>query len=155
MNYKHCCIVGADGAYKTFCPCVGAGRGWQNGRERPARHPCREQAPDRREPDCHAALCGAKGFVMPFWDSDINWTEAATDEEIAVWEDEHTAPESPESSGDLEACVTALEQSQDSAWSEQANVGVGQHWMTRSSCWIRCGVPGRRLQRLCRSRLRP
>lgn len=73
MHYKHCCIVGADGAYKTFCPCVGAGRGWQNGRERPARHPCREQAPDRREPDCHAALCGAKGFVMPFWDSDINY----------------------------------------------------------------------------------
>lgn len=62
------------------------------------------------------------GFIKPRWDS-IGWTEAATDEEIAAWEAEHPAlevPEPHEPSGDLEECVTALEQAQAEIWSAQA-----------------------------------
>ena len=36
---------------------------------------------------------GAAGFIRPKWDADTtDWTEAATEEEIAAWESEHPDP---------------------------------------------------------------
>ena len=38
---------------------------------------------------------GAAGFIRPKWDADTtDWTEAATEEEIAAWESEHPNPNS-------------------------------------------------------------
>lgn len=44
-------------------------------------------------PPALRAHAGASGFVRPKWNDDTaDWTEAATEEEITAWEDEHPAP---------------------------------------------------------------
>ncbi len=53
---------------------------------------------------------GAPGLIKPKWDSETTaWVEAATEEEIEVWEAEHPAPEIPEPGETLESRVDALE----------------------------------------------
>ena len=94
MNYKHSCVVDADGVYQTFVLVLleqneegettenvqgytGAGGDQLN-------HPA---PPARRHP------AGTAGFITPKWDSDTGaWTEGATAEEIAAWEAEHPDP---------------------------------------------------------------
>lgn len=113
MNYKHCCVVGADGAYKTFV-LVLLEQGEDDETVEHVQH--YKLAEGERLIDAHPPAmrpyAGAAGFIKPRWDS-IAWVEGATDEEIAAWEAEHPAPEEPEDptppSGDLEQRVTTLE----------------------------------------------
>lgn len=121
MNYKHCCVVSADGAYKTFVLVL-----LEEGEDAKTVEIIQhyklaegEQLIDTK-PLVMRPYAGAAGFIKPRWDS-IGWTEAATDEEIAAWEEENLAPEAseppPEPSGDLKDRVTALEQVQAEIWS--------------------------------------
>lgn len=120
MNYKHCCVVSADGAYKTFVFVLP-----EEGEDAKTVEIIQhyklaegEQLIDTK-PLVMRPYAGAAGFIKPRWDS-IEWIEVATDEEIAAWEAEHPAlevPEPHEPSGDLEDRVTALEQAQAEVWS--------------------------------------
>lgn len=123
MKYKHCCVVDADGAYKTFV-LVLLEQGEDGETVERVQHyklAEGEQLIDMNPPAMRP-YAGAAGFIKPRWNL-IEWTEAATDEEIAAWEVEHPASEVPEPrepSEDLEDRVTALEQAQTEIWSAQA-----------------------------------
>lgn len=96
MNYKHCCVVGADGAYKTFV-LVLLEQGEDGETVENVQH--YKLVEGERligvHPPAMRPYAGAAGFIKPRWDS-IAWVEGATDEEIAAWEAEHPAPEVPE-----------------------------------------------------------
>ncbi|WP_051131808.1 DUF4376 domain-containing protein [Oscillibacter ruminantium] len=90
MNYKHCCVIDADGYYQTFVrvllpeDAVPQVQGYilQNG----------ESLLDTVAPT-NPPYAGAIGLVRPKWDDPSNaWVEGATAEEIAAWEAEHPAP---------------------------------------------------------------
>lgn len=96
MKYKHCCVVGADGAYKTFV-LVLLEHG-EDGKtvERVQHYKLAEgERLVATKPPAMRSYAGATGFIKPRWDS-IEWVEAASAEEIAAWEAEHPAPEVPE-----------------------------------------------------------
>lgn len=120
MEYKHCCVIDALKFYKTLVLVIISNNPGEDGSVTskaevqyyamlPGESLIETKPPSMRQ---HA---GALGFVKPKWDEDGNsWTEGATEDEIAAWEDEHPAPEEPEDptppSGDLEGRVTDLEQ---------------------------------------------
>lgn len=123
MNYKHCCVVDADGAYKTFV-LVLLEKGEDGEKVESVQHYKLAEGEQlvATKPPAIRPYAGAAGFIKPRWDS-IAWIEAATDEEIAAWETEHPAPEvtePPEPSGNLEERVAALEKAQAEIWSAQA-----------------------------------
>ena len=95
MNYKHSCVIDAEFMYKTFVLALlvdsEEGSGWlaQNYSLMDD-----EQLVDTAPPIMRP-YAGAAGFIRPKWDADTtDWTEAATEEEIAAWESEHPNPNS-------------------------------------------------------------
>ena len=95
MNYKHCCVVGADGAYKTFVLVL-----LEQGEDGETTETVQGYtlAEGERLLDVHPPIikahAGSLGFVYPRWDDDTTaWVEGATDEELAAWDAEHPAPE--------------------------------------------------------------
>ena len=96
MKYKHCCVVGADGAYKTFV-LVLLEQGEDGETVERVQHyklTEGEQLIDANPPAMRP-YASAAGFITPRWDGSA-WVEAASAEEIAAWEAEHPAPEVPE-----------------------------------------------------------
>lgn len=94
MNYKHCCVVGADGAYKTFVLVL-----LEQGEDGETTETVQgyKMAEGQRLLDVHPPIikahAGSPGFVYPRWDDDAAaWVEGATTEELAAWEAEHPAP---------------------------------------------------------------
>lgn len=94
MNYKHCCIVGADGAYKTFVLVL-----LEQGEDAEITETVQgyKMAEGERLLDVLPPIiknhAGSAGFVCPRWDEDAEtWCEGATAEELAAWEEEHPAP---------------------------------------------------------------
>ena len=94
MNYKHCCVVGADGAYKTFVLVL-----LEQGEDGETTENVQgyKMAEDERLLDVHPPIiknhAGSAGFVKPRWDDDTAaWVDGATAEELAAWETEHPAP---------------------------------------------------------------
>ena len=94
MDYKHCCVVNADGVYQTFvlvlleqneeCETTENVQGYKLAEG--------EQLIDTALPAMRQHA-GTSGFITPKWDDDTEaWIEAATAEEIAAWEAEHPAP---------------------------------------------------------------
>ena len=94
MSYKHCCVVDADGAYKTFvlvlleqgedAEITGTVQGYKMGDG--------EQLLDA-QPPLYKVNAGGAGFVKPRWDEGTAaWVEGASAEELAAWEAEHPAP---------------------------------------------------------------
>ena len=94
MSYKHCCVVDADGAYKTFvlvlleqgedAEITGTVQGYKLGDG--------EQLLDA-QPPLYKVNAGGAGFVKPRWDEGTAaWVEGASAEELAAWEAEHPAP---------------------------------------------------------------
>lgn len=115
MNYKHSCVVDADGAYKTFVLVLleqnKEGETIENVQGYTLTEG--EQLIDTAPPAMRQHA-GTSGFITPKWDSGTSaWTEGATAEQIAAWEAEHPAPEEPEDPtppiGDLVQRVTTLE----------------------------------------------
>lgn len=115
MNYKHSCVVDADGAYKTFVlVLLEEGEGGETV-ENVQNYELKdgERLIDAKPPTMRP-YAGAAGYIYPRWDDDTGgWIECATEDEIADWEAEHLAPEEPEDptppGGDLEQRVTTLE----------------------------------------------
>ena len=111
MSYKHCCVVDADGAYKTFvlvlleqgedAEITGTVQGYKLGDG--------EQLLDA-QPPLYKVNAGGAGFVKPRWDEGTAaWVEGATAEELAAWEAAHPAP-----AVDLDA-LRAVKQEQNKA----------------------------------------
>ena len=100
MDYKHSCVIDADGNYKTLVLVL-----LEEGDEGESREAIQyyelldgeflvDTAPPVMRP-----YAGATGLISPKWDADTAaWVEAASEEEIADWEAEHPAPEVPEPS---------------------------------------------------------
>ena len=98
MKYKHCCVVDADGTYKTFVLVM-----LEQGEEDQIAENVQgytltdgEYLLDAQPPliKDHA---GDAGFVRPCWDeSAAAWVEGATGEDLAAWESEHPDPVSLE-----------------------------------------------------------
>lgn len=94
MNYKHCCVVGADGAYKTFVLVL-----LEQGEDDEIAETVQGYTLDEGErlldvqPPLIKNHAGDVGFVKPRWDEDTAaWVEGASAEELAAWEAEHPAP---------------------------------------------------------------
>lgn len=89
MIEKSCCIVDAQGFYKTYV-LVQVDNGEQTviGYKLQVGETLVDSVtPDRKQ---HA---GSAGFVRPLWDENAEtWVEGATDEELAAWEAENPAP---------------------------------------------------------------
>ena len=93
MDYKYCCVVDADGAYKTFVLVL-----LEQDEERVQYYTLQdgEQMVDANPPAMRP-YAGATGFVSPRWDDETEaWTEGASAEETAAWEAEHPDPVSME-----------------------------------------------------------
>ena len=98
MDYKHCCVVHADGAYKTLVlVLLEQGEGGETiesvqGYTLTDGERLIDTAPPTKR--LHA---GTAGFVRPRWDEDTAaWIEGATGEDLAAWEAEHPDPVSLE-----------------------------------------------------------
>lgn len=94
MNYKHCCVVDADGSYKTFVlVLLEQSEGSKTtesvqGYTLTAGERLIDTAPPTKRE--HA---GTAGFVKPRWDENgETWLEGSTDEELAAWEVGHPDP---------------------------------------------------------------
>ena len=100
MDYKHSCVIDAQNFYKTFVLVllVENEEGQQEEKIQYYTLQDGEQLVDTAPPVMRP-YAGAVGFVSPKWDADTGeWTEAASEEEIAAWEAEHPSPEVPEPS---------------------------------------------------------
>ena len=106
MEYKHSCVVNAKNQYKGIVLVL-----LENGQIQDYNLLEGESLVDTAPPAMRP-YAGAVGFISPRWDADASaWVEAATEEEIAVWEAEHPAPEKPEPTPtveELQAKITAL-----------------------------------------------
>ena len=98
MNYKYCCVVDANGSYKTFVlVLLEQSEGSKTtesvqGYTLTAGERLIDTAPPTKRQ--HA---GSAGFVKPRWDEDAAaWVEGASEEELAAWEAEHPDPVSLE-----------------------------------------------------------
>ncbi|WP_125116502.1 hypothetical protein [Agathobaculum sp. Marseille-P7918] len=94
MNYKHCCVVGADGAYKTFVLVLLEQD--EDGETTETVQGYKLAEGERLLdvlPPIIKVHAGSPGFVCPCWDEDAEtWVEGATAEELSAWEAEHPAP---------------------------------------------------------------
>ena len=94
MNYKHSCVVDANGVYQTFVLVLLGqdGDGAQTETVQGYTLAEGEQLIDTAPPSMRQHA-GTAGFITPKWDEDTEaWIEAATAEEIAVWGAEHPDP---------------------------------------------------------------
>lgn len=98
MDYKHCCVVNADGVYQTFVLVL-----LEQNEEGETTENVQGYKLAEGEQLIDAALpamrqhAGTSGFIRPKWDEDTEaWIEAATAEQIAAWETEHPDPVSLE-----------------------------------------------------------
>ena len=98
MDYKHSCVVGADGAYKTFVLVL-----LEQGEDSEITETVQGHKVAEGErlldvlPPIIKDHAGSAGFVCPCWDEDAAvWIEGATAEELAAWEAEHPDPVSLE-----------------------------------------------------------
>ena len=98
MNYKHSCVVDANGVYQTFVLVLLGqdGDGAQTETVQGYTLAEGERLIDALPPIIKAHA-GSPGFVCPCWDEDAEtWVEGASAEELAAWEAEHPDPVSLE-----------------------------------------------------------
>lgn len=108
MEYKHSCVIDAQGLYKTLVLAL-----FEEQEEGPQEERIQyyellpgEQLVDTIPPTMRP-YAGAAGFVSPVWAAGA-WTEGASEEEIADWEAEHPAPEQPEPEPSAEELMDIL-----------------------------------------------
>ena len=98
MNYKHCCVVDADGVYKEFVLVL---LEQSDGGETTESVQGYTLTAGERLLDVLPPIikdhAGSAGFVRPRWDEGTEtWLEGASAEELAAWEAEHPDPVSLE-----------------------------------------------------------
>lgn len=94
MDYKHCCVVNADGVYQTFVLVLLEQNEEGETTENVQGYKMAEgeQLIDTAPPSMRQHA-GTSGFITPKWDDDAGaWIEGATAEQIAAWEAEHPDP---------------------------------------------------------------
>ena len=102
MDYKHSCVVDAQNLYRTFV-LVLLVENEEGQQEEQIQYYALQEGERLVEagPPTARPYAGAAGLVSPVWDDGAGaWTEGASEEEIAVWEAEHPAPELPEPSAE-------------------------------------------------------
>ena len=94
MEYKHSCVVDADGVYQTFVLVLLEQNEEGETTENVQGYKLTEgeQLIDTAPPSMRQHA-GTTGFISPKWATGTSaWIEAATAEEIAAWEAEHPDP---------------------------------------------------------------
>lgn len=93
MSYKHCCVIDANGSYKTFVLVKMETDPMTSQITEAVQYYTLEEGDHLIEttPPVIRPHAGAAGFVRPRWNSET-WVEAATAEEITVWEADHPDP---------------------------------------------------------------
>lgn len=87
MDYKHCCVIDAQGFYKTFVLVILEADDTGQLVEK-------VQYYTLSEGEQLLNTAAPSSFVRPRWDGSA-WIEGATPDEIEAWEQEHPAPEPP------------------------------------------------------------
>ncbi len=99
MDYKHCCVIDAEGNYVTVVLAVD---------DVPQNYTMAEgeQLIDATPP-VPRPHAGGNGYIKPRW-RDGTWSESSTVEEIAAWEAAHPAPEpAPPTAEEINAAAIA------------------------------------------------
>ena len=94
MDYKHCCVVNADGVYQTFVLVLLEQNEEGETTENVQGYKMAEgeQLIDTAPPSMRQHA-GTSGFITPKWDDDAGaWIDGATAEQIAALEAEHPDP---------------------------------------------------------------
>ena len=109
MGYKNECVIDAQNRYKTL---VRVRLKDQEGKQIQNYEMLQGKSLVDTTPPVMRPYAGAVGFISPWWDAGTSaWVEAATEEEIAAWEEEHPAPKKPEpvpTVEELQAKIAAL-----------------------------------------------
>lgn len=95
MEYKHSCVVDAEGCYKTLVLVLMEQNEEHQNKENIQFYTLQEgeRLIDTAVPNTRP-YAGADGFILPQWNKALQkWVEGATAEEITAWEAEHPAPE--------------------------------------------------------------
>ena len=95
MEYKHSCVVDANGVYQTFVLVLLEQNEEGETTENVQGYKLAEgeQLIDTALPAMRQHA-GTSGFISPKWDEDTEaWIEGATAEQIVAWENEHPDPE--------------------------------------------------------------
>lgn len=107
---KHCSVIDAEGRHVTYVLVKIRDKPLEDGGteqiEEVQNYTLKdgEQLVDT-QPPVQRQHAGQTGFLAPVWDGEA-WSETATAEEIAAWEQAHPAPEvvpTPKSNAELEA----------------------------------------------------
>ena len=113
MDYKYACVIDAQNRYKDIVLLLFADNteDQKEGQVQNYTLLDGESLVETVKPVIRR-YAGAAGFIIPRWDADASvWVEAATEEKIAAWEEEHPAPKKPEpvpTVEELQAKITAL-----------------------------------------------
>lgn len=93
MNYKHCCVVDANGNYKTFVLVKMEMDPMTSQITEAVQYYALEEGDHLigTPPPTIRPHAGAAGMIHPRWDGEA-WTEAATQKEITRWEKENPDP---------------------------------------------------------------
>lgn len=119
MKERHCCVIDAAKKYTTFVLVQTVERPQKDGSTAEAEEILHYKLKDGETlidamPPVQRQHAGQTGFLAPVWDADAGeWSETATADEIAAWEQEHPAPEvlpTPKSNAELEAENATLRQ---------------------------------------------
>ena len=125
MKEKHCCVIDAAKKYTTFVLVQTVERPQKDGSTVEAAEILHYKLKDGETlidamPPVQRQHAGQTGFLAPVWDGEA-WSETATADEIAAWEQAHPAPEikpAPKTNAELESENAKLKQ-QVSALSDQ------------------------------------
>lgn len=117
MKEKHCCVIDAAKKYTTFVLVQTVERPQKDGSTVEAAEILHYKLKDGETlidamPPVQRQHAGQTGFLAPVWDGEA-WSETATADEIAAWEQAHPAPEikpTPKTNAELESENAKLKQ---------------------------------------------
>ena len=114
---KHCSVIDAEGKHVTYVLVKIRDKPLEDGTTEQVEEIQNYTLKDGEQlvdasPPVMRQHAGSTGFIAPIWDGS-DWQESAAADEIAVWEQEHPAPEvkpAPKSNAELEAENATLRQ---------------------------------------------
>ena len=119
MKERHCCVIDAAQKYVTFVLIQTVERPQKDGSTAEVEEILHYKLKDGETlidamPPVQRQHAGQTGFLVPVWDANAGeWSETATADEIAAWEQEHPAPEvmpTPKTNAELESENAKLKQ---------------------------------------------
>lgn len=119
MKERHCCVIDAAQKYVTFVLVQTVERPQKDGSTAEVEEILHYKLKDGETlidamPPVQRQHAGQTGFLAPVWDANAGeWSETATADEIAAWEQAHPAPEikpTPKTNAELESENAKLKQ---------------------------------------------